>query len=211
MSLTDRTSSLPVDEAVGELELVQAFDGPMPTGVSVWSTGRIFVNYPLWGDDVPATVTELRDGEAVPFPDEAWNSPAYDADPAAFVSVQSIVVDARDRLWILDTGSPGFRPTSRGGPKLVCVDLQTDEVVRTIILSPDVALATTYLNDIRFDLRKGADGVAYITDSSDSGPNGIIVVDLATGESWRRLHDHPSTKALTTPDFLPFSWRGACS
>jgi hypothetical protein len=47
MSLTDRTSSLPVDEAVGELELVHAFDGPMPTGVSVSSTGRIFVNYPL--------------------------------------------------------------------------------------------------------------------------------------------------------------------
>jgi sugar lactone lactonase YvrE len=58
-----------------------------------------------------------------------------------------------------------------------------------------VALETTYLNDVRFDLRRGEAGMAFITDSADSGPNGIIVVDLASGRSWRRLHDHPSTKA----------------
>ncbi|HEY8588316.1 MAG TPA: L-dopachrome tautomerase-related protein, partial [Naasia sp.] len=51
--------------------------------------------------------------------------------------------------------------------------------------------------------RRGDGGVAYITDSSDSGPNGIIVVDLATGEAWRRLHEHPSTKALPGDEFVP--------
>jgi sugar lactone lactonase YvrE len=117
--------------------------------------------------------------------------------------VQSIVVDPADRLWILDTGSPQFQPTEPGGPKLVGVDLSTDTVVSTIIFDPDVALPTTYLNDIRFDLRKGAGGIGYITDSSDSGPNGIIVVDLATGDAWRRLHDHPSTKAESPDTFLP--------
>jgi sugar lactone lactonase YvrE len=98
------------------------------------------------------------------------------------------------------------RPATRdrsGGPKLVCVDLATDTVVQTIVFTPDVALPTTYLNDVRFDLRKGAGGVAYITDSSDQGPNALIVVDLATGEAWRRLHEHPSTKAVRPPDFLP--------
>ena len=82
------------------------------------------------------------------------------------------------------------------------IDLTTDRIVKTIQFPPDVVLPTTYLNDIRFDLRKGQDGVAYITDSSDKGANGIIVVDLATGRSRRRLHDHPSTKA--EPNFLPF-------
>ena len=61
---------------------------------------------------------------------------------------------------------------------------------------PSVALPTTYLNDVRFDLRRGEPGIAFITDSSNQGPNGIIVVDLASGQSWRRLHDHPSTKAV---------------
>jgi sugar lactone lactonase YvrE len=119
------------------------------------------------------------------------------------VSVQSVVVDPLDRLWILDTGSPMFQPTTPGGPKLVCVDLLRDEVVKTITFPTDVALPGTYLNDVRFDLRKGSDGVAFITDSSEQGPNGLIVVDLASGQSWRRLNDHPSTKALKAHDFKP--------
>lgn len=185
----------------GELETVHTFDdGPMPTGVSVSRTGRIFVNFPKWGDDVRSTVAEIRDGQVVPYPDLQWNTPRHDADAEALVSVQSIVVDPADRLWILDTGSPMFQPTKPGGPKLVCVDLATDTVVRTIVFDPDVALPTTYLNDVRFDLRRNA---AFITDSSDQGPNGLIVVDLESGEAWRRLHDHPSTKALTPPELLP--------
>ncbi|MBB4912726.1 L-dopachrome tautomerase-related protein [Actinophytocola algeriensis] len=184
------------------LDVVHEFTGPMPTGVSVSHTGRIFVNFPKWGDEVPATVVELRDGQEMPFPDERWNSPSSDDDSEAFVSVQSIVVDPADRLWVLDTGSPMFQPTKPGGPKLVRVDLDTDTVGQVITFPPDVALETTYLNDVRFDLRCEA-GVAFITDSADSGRNGIIVVDLASGESWRRLHDHPSTKAEPLAVFRP--------
>jgi len=186
---------LPTDEPVNELEIVHTFTGPMPTGVSVSHTGRIFVNFPQWGDEPPATVVELRDGQEVPYPNEEWNSPRGQDDAQAFVSVQSIVVDPADRLWVLDTGSPMFAPTKPGGPKLVRVDLGTDTVEQVITFPTDVALETTYLNDVRFDLRRGDAGVAFITDSADAGPNGIVVVDLATGESWRRLHDHPSTKA----------------
>ncbi|MGC5170956.1 L-dopachrome tautomerase-related protein [Microbacterium sp. DT81.1] len=206
--LGDGTSrpTVPTDTARGSLEVMHTFnDGPMPTGVSVSHTGRIFVNFPKWGDEVPATVVELVDGRPVPYPSVQYNQPGSDADPDALVSVQSIVVDPLDRLWILDTGSPMFQPTQRGGPKLVCVDLTTDTVTQTILFEQDVALPTTYLNDVRFDLRQGGGGIAYITDSSDSGPNGIIVVDLATGEAWRRLHDHPSTKALPFAEMAPMA------
>ncbi len=191
---------LVTDEPVGSLEVVHTFSGPMPTGVSVSHSGRIFVNFPLWGDDVRATVMELRDGAEAPFPNQEWNSPSGNDDESAFVSVQSIVVDPADRLWVLDTGSPMFQKTVPGGPKLVSIDLTSDEVEQVITFRADVALPTTYLNDVRFDLSRGEAGIAYITDSSDQGPNGIIVVDLASGESWRRLHDHPSTKAQTPPD-----------
>src|SRR4051812_14476855 len=195
---------LVTDAPCGELELVHAFaDGPMPTGVSVSHSGRVFVNFPKWGDDVRFTVGEIRDGQVVPYPDEKWNSPDGDDDETAFVSVQSIVVDPADRLWVLDTGSPMFFPTEGGGPKLVCVDLSGDTVVQTIVFPRETALETTYLNDVRFDLRRGEAGLAYITDSADQGENAIIVVDLATGESWRKLRDHPSTKAEQPPAFLP--------
>ncbi|WP_043622926.1 L-dopachrome tautomerase-related protein [Nonomuraea candida] len=203
MTLPNGAGGQPSEQPFGELELVHAFTaGPMPTGVTVSRRGRIFVNFPKWGDDVTATVVELRDGEAVPYPDERWNGEAGD-EAGRLVSVQSVVVDPLDRLWILDTGSPLFRPPRPGGPKLVRVDLADDTVAQVVHLQPDVALGTTYLNDVRFDLRKGESGCAYITDSSDKGPNGIIVVDLATGQARRRLHDDPTTKAETPPGFVP--------
>jgi sugar lactone lactonase YvrE len=194
---------LPTIEMAGRLEPVAHFHGAMPTGVTVSAQGRIFVNFPRWGDNVEYSVAEIRNGEAVPYPNAEFNREEPEAPVASLVSVQSVVVDPIDRLWILDTGSPMFRPTQYGGPKLVCVDLASDRVVKTILFPQDVALQTTYLNDIRFDLRRGTEGMAFITDSADRGANGIIVVDLGSGESWRKLHDHPSTKAEPPQDFLP--------
>jgi sugar lactone lactonase YvrE len=199
------TEQLPSDEPLGVLEPVAYFNGAMPTGVTVSQKGRIFVNFPKWGDEVSFTVAEVRDGKAIAYPDEAMNqTDPHDlaADAGALVSVQSVVVDPADRLWILDTGSPMFQPTKYGGPKLLCVDLNMNQVVKKILFPQNVALPTTYLNDVRFDLQRGKEGIAYITDSAQNGPNGIIVVDLASGESWRRLNDHPSTKAEDLRTFL---------
>src|SRR5208282_1595732 len=100
----------------------------------------------------------------------------------------------------LDTGSVAFAPTSLGGPKLIGIDLKDNKIFKKILFPQNVALPTTYLNDVRFDLRRGKEGMAFITDSSTAGPNGIIVVDLVTGKSWRRLHEHASTKA--DPQFI---------
>src|SRR5919197_6527151 len=126
--------NLPADEPIGVLEPVAHFHGAMPTGVTVSHQGRIFVNFPKWGDEVPFTVSEIRDrGEMVAYPDEAANQTNPDDPAAALVSVQSVVVDPADRLWILDTGSPLFQPTTHGGPKLVCVDLKTDQVSKKIL------------------------------------------------------------------------------
>lgn len=186
---------------LANIEAVQAFDGAMPTGVTVSAKGRIFVNFPRWGDDVPFTVGEVRDGKVVAFPSQQINT--YDpARPAQTLSsVQSVVVDAFDRLWILDPAAPKFQTRIAGAAKLVAVDLNSNQVVKTIVIPPSVALDTTYLNDVRFDLRVGKAGVAYITDSSVSGPGGIIVVDLDSGKSWRKLTGHASTSV--DPTFVP--------
>jgi sugar lactone lactonase YvrE len=196
---------LPSEEPVGMLEAVAHFNDAMPTGVTVSHKGRIFVNFPKWGDEVSFTVAEVRDGKTAAYPDEAMNQtdPHDLAATGSLVSVQSVVVDPADRLWILDTGSPMFQPTKYGGPKLVCVDLEMNRVIKKILFPQNVALPTTYLNDVRFDLRRGKEGIAYITDSAQNGANGIIVVDLDSGESWRRLNDHPSTKAEDLRTFLP--------
>jgi sugar lactone lactonase YvrE len=196
-----RLQSLPRDKSVGDLELVATFSGPMPTGVTVSHTGRIFVCFPRWGDPVEFTVAELKDGKAVAFPNADLNRFRPDQPTEGLISVQSVVVDPRDRLWLLDTGSVNFGPTYLGGPRLIGIDLRNNQVFKQIIFPPTVALKTTYLNDIRFDLRRGKGGMAFITDSADKGPNAIIVVDLDKGDCWRRLNDHPSTKG--EKGFLP--------
>jgi sugar lactone lactonase YvrE len=189
---------LPVERTIGRIEAVFEFEGAMPTGVTVAPNGRIFVNFPRWGDDVPFTVGEIRGGRLVAYPDAEVNR-ADNARPArTFISVQSVVADARNRLWVLDTAAPNFSEPVKGGAKLVAVDLATNRISKTIVFKRDVALPKTYLNDVRFDLSQGKEGIAYIT---DSGTGALIVVDLASGEAWRRLGNHHSTKA--DPAFVP--------
>ena len=97
-----------------------------------------------------------------------------------------------------------------GGPKLVAIDLTTNKVVKRILLPPSAAGSTSYMNDVRFDLRigspagaEGIHGIAYVTDSSEKGPTGFVVVDLATGQAWRKLDDIAAVKP--EPGFLMFA------
>lgn len=134
--------------------------------------------------------------------------------PDHLIGVQSVVIDAKNRLWILDTGRPSLPDgtllsSAYGGPKLVAVDLSTNSVFKTILFPPNVAYPESYPNDVRFDLRPditdSGEGVAYITDSSnEQGRNGIIVVDLGTGLSWRHLDTHPAVHA--EPEFYFSIW-----
>lgn len=174
------------------LEQVATFPDRQVTGITVSRTGRVFVCLPRWTVDVPVSVAELRDGELRPYPDAAWN--AYrNTDPTMperrFVCVQSVVVDPADNLWVLDPAAPGQQGPVRNGPKMVRVDLRTNEVAQVIAIPPTVAPPGSYLNDVRFS----PDGRwAYATDSGT--PGGIAVVDLRAGRARRVLHDHPSVR-----------------
>ena len=161
------------------------------TGVAVTPEGRVFANYPRWSPEVPVSVVEVEaDGTLAAYPDEAWNNWSAEADPAStFVCVQSVVADDKGFLWVLDPANPWFQGVVPGGAKLVQIDPASDEVIQTIVFSPEVAPAGSYLNDVRIDHRHRA---AYLT---DSGAGALVVVDLESGESRRLLDDHPSTSA----------------
>ena len=178
----------------GALQQVAQFDH-QATGVAVTADGRRFVNFPRWTDDAPVSVAEVLLGGALrPYPDARWNSwrnaranelPVGDY----FVCVQSIVPDGHGHLWVVDPGAPGNEKILPGAPKLVRIDLATNQVSKVIHVPEDVALQGTYLNYIRFspDGRTG-----YVTDSGTRGA--IIVVDLESGKAWRALDGHPSTQ-----------------
>ncbi|WP_144553997.1 L-dopachrome tautomerase-related protein [Peribacillus simplex] len=192
---------LPMEKYFGQFELVHAFYGAMPTGVSVSETGRIFVCFPKWGDDVQFTVAEIVEGKLQPYPSVETNLVNTGNITMSFVSVQSIVADGRGTLWVLDTGAPNFSEPIQGGAKLVAVDLSKNTIRRVYTFTEDVVLPTTYLNDVRLDFRVGRAGYAYITDSSSRGPGAIIVVDLENGNAFRRLNGAISTSP--DPYFLP--------
>ena len=77
----------------------------------------------------------------------------YTTDPATgaksanyLIGVQSVVINSKDRLWILDTGRAAMQhgtsvPASSGGPKLIGVNLRDDTVFNTILFPPNVACA----------------------------------------------------------------------
>jgi sugar lactone lactonase YvrE len=169
------------------LEEVASFPNQQVTGVACSKNGRVFVTFPDWSDDHTVSVAEIVQGKAKPFPNEEWNKPG----PAAsrFICVQSVYVDANDDLWILDPAAPKMQEIVKGGPKLMKVDLKTNQIAQTIPFGEDAAPKKSYLNDVRVDTNGG---FAFMT---DSGLGAIVVVDLKTGKARRLLEDHKSTKA----------------
>ncbi|KAF8991579.1 major royal jelly protein-domain-containing protein [Cyathus striatus] len=204
-----------------EVEIVHLYYDIGPIGITVAKNSRAFITYNR-GDlaDFPRTLGEITGQKTeVAYPNQEWNSPptlvntttgralgaSYDNH---FVNVQAVVLDPMDRMWILDTGRPGFNGSNLlatpGGPKLMGFDITTNATTpfKVITFPENVLPPDGYLNDIRFDLRANytgmSEGVAYI---ADSGACSIIVVNLATGESWRHLDRTEAT--IPYARFLP--------
>lgn len=179
----------------GKLTKVAGFAHQV-TGITVSRDGRMFVNFPRWSEDAPVSVAEVKDGKPVPYPDADWNSwcnaKADEVDPKThFVCVQSVVADGQDRLWVVDAAAPAMAHVIKDGPKLVGIDLKTNQVVKTIPFDTNTVLQASYINDVRI----APDGkTAYLTDSGAEGA--LIVVDLDSGSAKRVLSGH----ATTMPD-----------
>jgi len=174
------------------LEQVAQFDQQV-TGVAVSKTGRVFVNFPRWEQDVPLSVAEvMKDGSLRPYPNAEWNAWRNEAklsNADHFVCVQSVTIDPQGYLWVVDPAAPGNEFNLDGGPKILKIDLNGDKVVKVIRFDRTAVPQGSYLNDIRVspDGRTG-----YMTDSGVKGA--LIVVDLGTGKAQRVLDGHPSTQ-----------------
>jgi len=164
------------------------------TGVAV-SQARLFACYPNMSSSHALSVVDLTDTtHVVPFPDLAWNTWLDEFNPADhFVSVQSVVVDKDDFLWVLDAANVQregvYQGVLAGGAKLVKFDLQSNAMVQRIVFSDTVLKHNSYLNDVRIDPDRHK---AYITDSNESA---LLVVDLITGHTRRILDDDPTTQS----------------
>ncbi|KAL6299415.1 major royal jelly protein-domain-containing protein [Sparassis latifolia] len=193
-----------------QIELIHAYYNYWPTGVGAASDGSVFTCFPRGNETYTLALLNSPTTE-VAWPNEEWNTPesfvntsnpGYSIATSKLLFVQSVVVDGLDRVWALDTGRPRVNGTTLlatvpGGPKLVGFYLNGTNFV-TYTFPSDVVYTDSSLNDVRFDLR--GTGYAYITDSSPQRP-GIVVIDLATGESWRHLDGYAAV--IVDPNFLP--------
>ena len=183
-------------------EVVAEFDAHWPSGIAPARDGRIFLSFPRL-DPIPAPINlgELIDGRLVPYPDELVN--AIDPTDAEhrFVNVHGIALAPGARLLALDTGATSPDGCDPRAAKLYVIDLDRNAIVHGIGFARDVCLTTTYLNDLVVDYARGKAGYAYVSDSGAQGPNGIVVVDLDTGNAWRHLTGHPSVRAAKRPGF----------
>lgn len=177
--------TLPADA----LEVVA--DLPLPPGnISVSEEGRIFFTFhPEARPKIK--VAELIDGRAVPFPSMDFQT--GEGQNRYFRNVLSIRVDRQNRLWTLDNGHHGFDAT-----RLLAFDITSGRVVHEHVFAPGIAGLGSHLND--FQIAPNGRKI-YIADASFFAKKpAIIVYDVATKRSRRRITDHPSVEA---EHFLP--------
>jgi sugar lactone lactonase YvrE len=177
------------------LELVATSPRFAWNGVAIANDGRLFANMPRWDEGTPSVVQIGANGSLTPYPGGAWNTWKPGDDPRVrFVSVNALHIDRADNhLWVVDSGTPQFGHIIAGGPKLVEIDLATNEVVRVYPFDKTVAPANSYLNDVRV---RGQ--FAFVT---ESGTGALLVLDRRDGSIRRLLAGSRLTKG--DPSIIP--------
>lgn len=154
------------------------------------SNNRVFVCYPRNDGSAGIRIGELlSNGTVQPYPNTDWNSwtPGTGTAETAqkFVRANSIRFGPDGYLWIVDTGTPKTDgAVVPNGPKLIAVDISTNQVVKSIPLD-GVALEKSFVDDLRFN-----GSYIYVT---DAGVPALIVHNTQTGQSRRTLENDSLT------------------
>lgn len=75
-------------------------------------------------------------------------------------------------------------------------DVKTRALLKTYLFPDDLLAEGTNLNDVRINNTAGTAGFAFLTDESPEG--GLVALDLATGQSVKRLKGEFVVKADPT-------------
>jgi sugar lactone lactonase YvrE len=171
----------------GNVTVMARFAQAEPSGIARLPDGRLILSFPSSAQTHPGPVLAAWSaGHLTPFPDEKAQ--------ATLVSPLGMNVDGHGRLWVLDEG---MRAGIAGAPRpaLVGIDPATHRIIRRIELHAPAIRPDTHVNDVRIDLTHGAEGTAFISDTSLTTHPALIAVDLAGGAARRLLADTPSVSA----------------
>lgn len=192
LALASRTSLaspalVPSAMAASSEDLSVAARSPfLCSGVAVAADGTQFLGLPRFPgmEDTPSLVRVGPDGRLQPFPGGGWNDwrPGRDGREA-FVMVNAIHIFRDNTLWVVDQGERPGKVPAPGVEKLVQLDPTDGRILRVLRFSRRIMPARAQFND----LRQHGD-LLFVT---DSGLGGVIIHDLATGRTLRRLSGQP--------------------
>lgn len=155
---------------------------PEPIGnVAVSADGRGFFTVHPESRPEGAKLLEFRNDAAAPYPAETLQG-------ELFQTPLGVAVDRHNRLWVIDHGRHGFDT-----PRLVAIDLTTDEVIHNHVFDNTAAPGGSFLQD----LQVSPDGhTVFIADVSFWRQRPAIVVhDVATATDRRVVESHSSVSA----------------
>lgn len=154
----------------------------MVSGVAVAQDETVFLGMPRFASmDNTYSVARVRhDGTPKAFPGGAWNAwrPGQDGT-AAFVMVNAVHIFGDNTLWVVDQGAPPGQTPQPGAQKLVQIGTRNGQIMRVLTFPDSIMPPGAQFNDLRL---RG--DLLFIT---DSGLGGIIIHNLKTGHTLRRL------------------------
>ncbi len=186
----------PNDDAAAAFHQAEYWKGAMAAGFKIDRNGNHYLSVPRWAPGIPGTVNRVVvvDGRPVLDPFPSWEMNEI-GKPAALQSVLGWEIDENNRAWFLDQGHIEGSPCEEGAQKLVCWDLDTNTLVRSVPIPNEIAdFTASFLNDLVID---NTNGFIYIADSgifSDPLQGQLIVYDINNDRLRRVLHQHVSTQ-----------------
>ncbi|SEG72546.1 Major royal jelly protein [Actinacidiphila yanglinensis] len=185
-----------------ELKLTVAARSPwMANQVALTRANTLFLGLPRFPghETTPSVARRESDGSVAAFPGNTWNQwKAGDDGRNAFVYVNSVHIFADDTVWCVDQG--GLRADSApkelstpkpGAQKIVQFDPRSGEALQVLRFGDDILPPGAQMNDLRIH-----GTTMYVT---DSGLGALIVHDLSTGKTTRRLSGYKEMLGVTAP------------
>ncbi|KAI4460333.1 protein yellow-related [Holotrichia oblita] len=169
----------------------------IPMGANRWKD-KLFITVPRRRHGIPSTLNYIPLNSSVkhnvpliPYPDLKTNRIKASHGHNHLISVYRVTVDPCDRLWMVDTGIievPGNK-TWLGRQKLVIIDLNTDEIIKTYYFKESDLTSKTTLALITVDVTESTcdDAYAYIPDFLSYS---LVVYSLKNDDSWRIKHNY---------------------
>ena len=168
------------------LQLATVAESPqfLWNGVVCTEDERLFASLPAWLGPTPGVVKVLPNGGLEPFPGNHWNEFAKTRDPLrSFVDVNSIVLDGKGSLWVVDAAAPFLGDAIEGAVKLIEIEIATGATKRVLLFDKQDAHPGTRLAHMRLHGHH-----AFLVESKEAS---IFVINLLDNNYRRILIGHP--------------------